>query len=168
VPKYLDPSKPCACTSGKPFTDCCRPYLRGESEAPDAVSLMRSRYSAFVLENAAYLLRTLHPSLPERQRPEAETLTLLRRACRAYEYPGMAVLDSKQEDDAALVLFLAHMKDHGKDSSFLEKSKFVREGGKWLYTTGEMCAATEVADPMAVTLATFVPGKEETPAGPTA
>jgi len=161
MPKYLDPSKPCACSSGKPHADCCRPYLRGEREAPDAVSLMRSRYSAFALENAAYLLRTLHASLPERSQPEGEMLTLLRRACRAYEYPGLKVLEDKQDGDKAEVLFLAQMFDGPKDGSFLERSEFVRENGKWFYTTGKMRKASEVEAPEKVTFATFVPGQEE-------
>ena len=55
MPGHLDPGHPCACTSGKKFADCCRPYLRGEREAPDAVALMRSRFTAFALEHAAYL-----------------------------------------------------------------------------------------------------------------
>jgi SEC-C motif-containing protein len=161
MPKYLDPSKPCACTSGKPFGECCRPYLRGEKEAPDAVALMRSRYSGFATENAAYLLRTLHQSVPERARPETETITLLRRACRAYDYPGVDILDSKTEGDKAQVLFLAHMFDKGRDDSFIERSDFVHEGGKWFYTSGEMQAAKELENPLALKLATFVPPKQE-------
>lgn len=157
MPKYLDPTKPCACSSGKPFGECCRAYLRGEREAPDAVSLMRSRYAGFATENAAYLLRTLHPSVPERARPEAETITLLRRACRAYRYPGVDILDSKTEGDKAQVLFLAHLVDHGRDDSFVERSDFVQEGGRWFYTTGAMRAAKTIENPLALKLDTFVP-----------
>ncbi len=161
MPKYLDPSKPCACSSGKTHAACCRPYLRGEQEAPDAVSLMRSRYSAFALENAAYLLRTLHASLPERAQPESEMLTLLRRACRAYDYPGLQILEEKTDGAKAEVLFLAQMFKQGKDESFLERSEFALENGRWFYTTGKMRRASEVEAPTKVTFATFVPGKDE-------
>ncbi len=161
MPKYLDPLKPCACASGKPFADCCRPYLRGEREAPDAVSLMRARYSAFALENAPYIFRTLHPSLPERSMPEAQAITQLRRACRSFQYPGVTILDHKEDADAALVLFLASMSARGKDESFVEKSKFVREGAVWLYLSGEMRAARELEAPLSLTLATFVPAPEK-------
>ena len=57
---------PCPCgragTSGKPlaFAKCCGPYLDDfeNSPAPDAESLMRSRYSAFVLGRIDYLQST--------------------------------------------------------------------------------------------------------------
>ena len=45
------------------LADCCGRYLNDFADlpAPDAPSLMRSRYSAFVLERASYLLATWHP-----------------------------------------------------------------------------------------------------------
>ena len=61
------PSTPCPCgrlsPRGKPLAlaDCCGPYLDGGQSVPDAEALMRSRYSAFVLGRADWLLRTWHP-----------------------------------------------------------------------------------------------------------
>jgi SEC-C motif-containing protein len=57
---------PCPCgrkdARGRPlaFARCCGPYLADieDRPAPDAESLMRSRYSAFVLQDADYLLAT--------------------------------------------------------------------------------------------------------------
>jgi len=40
------------------FADCCGRYIVQEQLPPDALHLMRSRYTAFVLENEAYLLHT--------------------------------------------------------------------------------------------------------------
>ena len=44
------------------FARCCGRYLAGfaDTPAPDAESLMRSRYCAFVLEDADYLMATWH------------------------------------------------------------------------------------------------------------
>ena len=44
------------------FADCCGRYVRGSEAAPTAEALMRSRYSAYVLKLATYLLATWHPS----------------------------------------------------------------------------------------------------------
>ena len=46
------------------YAGCCGRYLDdfAHSPAPDAESLMRSRYTAFVREQAHYLLATWHPS----------------------------------------------------------------------------------------------------------
>ncbi|MBP7302287.1 MAG: hypothetical protein KA972_03815, partial [Brachymonas sp.] len=37
------------------FGDCCAPLLRGTQTAADAQALMRSRYTAYVLGDLAYL-----------------------------------------------------------------------------------------------------------------
>ena len=61
---------PCPCcrshAKGQPLSldVCCGPYHTNQN-APDAESLMRSRYSAFVLGDVPYLLATWHSS----QRP---------------------------------------------------------------------------------------------------
>ena len=52
----------CPCLSGATFGECCAPFLDGAADAPTAVQLMRSRYSAFVVGDAEYLLATWHPS----------------------------------------------------------------------------------------------------------
>ena len=56
-----NPAKPSK-TQPLPFSTCCGPYLNENIPAPDAEALMRSRYSAFVLERADYLLATWHAS----------------------------------------------------------------------------------------------------------
>jgi len=50
---------PCPC-GGENYDTCCGRYHHG-TPAPDAASLMRSRYSAFVLKLEDYLLATWHP-----------------------------------------------------------------------------------------------------------
>ena len=56
------------------FSDCCGLYLNDNAAvpAPDAESLMRSRYSAFVLGRRGYLLATWHAS-PRPAAPELAT-----------------------------------------------------------------------------------------------
>ena len=52
----------CPCLSGEVFGACCGRFLSEAADAPTAEQLMRSRYSAFVVGDAAYLLATWHPS----------------------------------------------------------------------------------------------------------
>ncbi|HWS26863.1 MAG TPA: YchJ family metal-binding protein, partial [Xanthomonadales bacterium] len=63
---------PCPCGSQLPYRDCCGHYHAGVA-APDALALMRSRYSAYVLGDRDYLLRTWHAST----RPEGLDLGLV-------------------------------------------------------------------------------------------
>ena len=51
----------CPCGTGLPYDGCCGPLHAGDAPAATAEQLMRSRYSAFVLGDAGYLLATWHP-----------------------------------------------------------------------------------------------------------
>ena len=160
MPKHVDPGHPCPCTSGKTFGACCRPYLRGEEEAPDAVALMRSRFTAFALEHAEHLLRTLAPEHPDRQRPAAEVLKNLRRASRQFDYRSLQILDhaGPDADGRSLVLFHAHLQDRGRDRSFVELSDFVHDGVGLRYLSGQLRDGADLkpGDPP-LTIATFTP-----------
>src|SRR4051794_5105029 len=56
-----DAEAPCPCGLGQPYASCCGRFHSGAGSAPTAELLMRSRYSAFAVGDAAYLLRTWHP-----------------------------------------------------------------------------------------------------------
>ncbi|MFB2596243.1 YchJ family protein [Herbiconiux sp. P17] len=67
MPTTSDPARPladterCPCLSGEVYGECCGPFHRGQAHAPTAERLMRSRYSAFAIGDAGYLLDTWHP-----------------------------------------------------------------------------------------------------------
>jgi SEC-C motif-containing protein len=125
----LGPSKPCPCTSGKSYGDCCRPLHRNEKEAETAEALMRSRYAAFALGEVAYLMKTHVPD-DGRSLTESE----LREACRA-RFLGLRVLEAKEENGAtAVVRFHARVFSGGTDRSFEETSEFRRIDRAWRYT----------------------------------
>lgn len=58
----MDDSDRCPCLSGETYGACCGPLHRGARTAATAEALMRSRYSAFAVGDARYLLATWHPS----------------------------------------------------------------------------------------------------------
>ena len=51
---------PCPCGSFKSYETCCQRWHGGETPG-DAEALMRSRYTAYVLNMEDYLLATWHP-----------------------------------------------------------------------------------------------------------
>ena len=55
-------SQLCPCGSALEYSSCCQRYLSGAELAPGPSQLMRSRYSAFVMKDADYLIKTWHPS----------------------------------------------------------------------------------------------------------
>ena len=108
---------------------CCGRYLDGGEAAPDAERLMRSRYSAFVLERPAYLCSTWHPST----RP-AECLLE-----PGVKWLGLAIKEHHVVDeDHAEVAFVARSRVGGRAQRLQERSRFVFEAGCWWYVDGDL------------------------------
>jgi SEC-C motif-containing protein len=103
---------------------------------------MRSRYAAFALGDAAYLVRTLHADHPDRGMAPAELQRGLRGSRR--RYPSLAILDERRSGRTAEVLFAAGITEGGRDVSFVELSDFEREGDGWRYSSGIARALTEL------------------------
>jgi SEC-C motif-containing protein len=113
------------------FAQCCDRYLAdfAAAPAPDAETLMRSRYSAFVLERADYLLATWHAST----RPSQVSFD------PGVKWLGLEVRDAKVIDAThAEVEFVARQRDKsGRAVRLHERSRFVREDGRWYYVDGD-------------------------------
>lgn len=120
----------CPCQSGKLYQDCCEPLHQDASSAPTAEQLMRSRYSAYCLGHANYLLATLHPS---KRRPEE--LRLIEETIKTTTWLGLKILDHKEANDLAEVEFVAFYQD-APFAQLHERSRFTREAGQWFYHDG--------------------------------
>jgi SEC-C motif-containing protein len=103
--------------------------MEGKLAAPDAEALMRSRYSAFVLQKAGYLLSTWHPSY----RPATLDFE------SGVKWLGLQVQNHKVVDAThAEVTFVARQRDRtGRAIRLHERSRFVCEDGCWYYVDGD-------------------------------
>jgi SEC-C motif domain protein len=125
---------PCPCrlpALAPRYADCCGRYHHAGHAAPDAEALMRSRYSAYVLGLADYLLATWHPSTrPAALDPDPAGLKWL----------GLEVRRRTTTDAThASVEFVARSKLGGRAHRLHETSRFVREDdGRWYYVGGEI------------------------------
>lgn len=130
----------CPCCSGLPYRECCAPYHRNEAEAPDAEALMRSRFSAFALNEPEYLWKTLHPMHADRSLPKAEVIKGIKRSIAKLKFMRLRVLDKDgpDRDGVARVLFVAEVYEKGRDLTFMELSRFLRDGEGWRYVDGEI------------------------------
>lgn len=126
----VDLDAPCPCGSGKCARECCAPLVFDGvvSKRPDAV--MRSRYSAFVWKNDAYVGKSWHPQT----RPDDVTvnddvrwLGLSVGMCR-FLTPGQATVDFVARGQEV---------DTGKLFELSERSLFIRVKGVWLYYDGD-------------------------------
>lgn len=119
----------CPCGLPQPLSACCGRYHAGAQHllAPTPEALMRSRYSAFVLDLTGYLLDTWHPDT----RPMA-----LEPSPAGLRWLGLEVRRHHTDGDAGSVEFVARSKLGGRAQRLHETSRFVREHGRWLYLDG--------------------------------
>ena len=121
----------CPCSSGQRYDACCGPYHQGK-RAYTAEQLMRSRYSAYAINNETYLLETWHPST----RPQA--LNLAQQ--KSIKWIGLKILKHLVDADIptrASVEFIARFKENGKAQKMHELSEFVYEIERWFYLDGK-------------------------------
>jgi SEC-C motif-containing protein len=121
----------CPCGSGRPLAACCGVYLENQAEPPTAEALMRSRYTAFVLRHAEYLLATWDPT----NRPKRLDLAQDRT-----EWLGLEILRTEsgsEEDSDGRVEFIARFRSQGMEQALHEDSRFRKQAGRWFYVDGE-------------------------------
>ena len=91
---------------------------------------MRSRYSAYVLNESAYLFKSWHSET----RPTRKSINTL-QAC---EWLGLKVLRTEGGNEGGnlgVVEFVATFVADGQIEQLHEISRFSREKGKWKYTS---------------------------------
>ena len=118
----------CPCGKGL-YAACCQPFHDG-TPAPTPEQLMRSRYSAFARGLTAYLLATWHPTT----RPKKLVLD------PEQEWLRLEVLSSTGGflDSEGTVEFRATWRERGVTEVLHERSRFVREDGRWCYLSGSV------------------------------
>jgi SEC-C motif-containing protein len=130
----------CPCHSGKPYSDCCQKYHAGEV-SENALALTRSRYSAYALGDADYIIVTTHPDNPGRMTPLERWRDAILSFSHSSSFTGLDIISFVDGGDEAYVTFTAHIMKGSNDVSFTETSRFVRCNGRWLYRDG--CISTE-------------------------
>lgn len=112
------------------YADCCARFIEHFETvpAPDAEQLMRSRYTAFVREHAAYLQATWEAG----QRPQVLDFE------PGVRWLGLEVKDFRVTgEDRAEVEFVARYRVGGRGVRLHERSRFVRDNGRWYYVDGD-------------------------------
>jgi SEC-C motif domain protein len=131
---------PCPCGLPADYGNCCGRWHAGALvlQAPSAEVLMRSRYSAYVLDLREYLLQTWHASTrPDEIAAPEPGLRWLGLTVKRHELLS---------EHRAVVEFVARSKLAGRAYRLHETSRFVREDmredvredGRWFYVDGEI------------------------------
>lgn len=119
----------CYCKSGLKFSECCEPILRVFEVAPDALSLMRSRYSAYCLGDVNYLQATTHDHTWS-----DEELKFIQDWADNSDWQHLEIIDFSD----TMVEFKAYYIFDGKQHMHHEKSIFLKVNDMWKYVDGEI------------------------------
>lgn len=125
------PAKACPCGSGKPFDDCCGPALAQTRWPATAEGLMRSRYTAHVRHDIAWLRVSLLPELQSDFDP-VDTATF----ATGVHWTSLIIHKTSRgqpTDTEGTVKFEARFITRNGPDSLRENSLFRREGGRWYY-----------------------------------
>lgn len=130
----IDPSQPCPCGSERPYRACCQPWHQGQP-APTPETLMRSRYTAFVLGLTDYLRETWHPTtrpaeLALDDSPVWVSLQILSANDGCHK-------GSDNAKDKGQVHFRAIYRAGAGFGYLEENSDFTFEQGRWFYVAGD-------------------------------
>lgn len=123
----------CPCFSGLDYEACCQPYHLKKTVPERAVQLMRSRYSAYALKEADYLMDTTHPENPHYMEDRVRWRISILQFCQSTQFTGLEILDEIDGKNISFVTFFARLMQNHRDTSFKEKSRFIKVDSRWLY-----------------------------------
>nr|HQV23117.1 YchJ family metal-binding protein [Agitococcus sp.] len=110
----------CPCGSGQIYRECCQRFWATQQKPNTAEQLMRSRYTAFVLQKAQYLVDTHHADFRE-----ANALQALKKSFKNTQWLGLEVIGveaGQATDNQGIVEFKAHFNSLGKQQVLHERS----------------------------------------------
>ena len=123
--------KKCLCGRDLAFEQCCQPLIQGTKLAENAETLMRSRFTAYVIEDYLYILQTY----ASKQRANL-SVSQLADSALGTQWLALQVLAHYPKQNTAQVEFKAFYQVDGHYYVMHELSDFVLEDGKWCYTIG--------------------------------
>ena len=126
----------CPCGQGD-YQHCCQPLHVGQAHAETASQLMRSRYSAFALQQIDYIVQTT--ALGQQASLDVDAIA---DWSKSNQWLKLEVLNSNEKLDKnhAQVEFKAHYHDGEQTQIHHEISHFVQHQARWYFldpTTGQ-------------------------------
>ena len=127
----------CPCCSGSSYTDCCKKFHEGKLPQ-NALLLMRSRYSAYALNLADYIIETTHPKNPHYLTDTSKWKRNISKFFQQTYFHKLEIHEFQENNTSAIVIFTAEISQGLDDATFSEKSEFEKIKGRWLYRDGKI------------------------------
>lgn len=132
-------ARPCPCGRKLTYETCCGVFIvagaPGTPRPETAVALMRSRFTAYGEGAVDYLVATTAPENREFLDPVA-----LAEYCRQLRLVKLEILETEAggpTDEVGIVTFRATLRHAGRKFEQVERSRFRREAGAWVYVDGD-------------------------------
>ncbi len=90
---------------------------------------MKSRYSAYAKQQYKYINNTSN---------KEEDIESIKNFSNNSKFENLKIIEFIDGENKAFVTFKATIFSNGIDSSFCEKSRFIKANNKWLYLDGEI------------------------------
>jgi len=100
--------------------------------APNALSLMKSRYSAYAADLPDYIIGTTHPDNPEFSEEKELWRNSIREFSRQTTFLDLKIIEQEEGEEEAYITFVATL----SSGQLKERSRFLKVAGKWLYVDG--------------------------------
>jgi SEC-C motif-containing protein len=129
--KKPSPNIPCPCQSGLKYKKCCQKYHKGALPAT-ALDLMRSRYSAYALGMADYIIKTTHPDNSDYTEDIVHWREEIVQFSKGTAFKGLTIIEYTDTSLEAFVTFEASL----STGLLRERSRFLLVDRHWLYVDG--------------------------------
>ena len=97
---------------------------------------MKSRYSAYKVRNSDYIIQTTHKNNSDFTTNIKAWEDSIEEFSKYSDFQGLEIVEFIDGNTEAYVTFRATIFQDNQDISFTEKSRFLKEDGKWFYVDG--------------------------------
>ncbi|MCI6952493.1 MAG: YchJ family protein [Candidatus Treponema excrementipullorum] len=135
----------CPCGSGKAYSECCEPIIKGTALAKTAEELMRARYSAYEKHEIDFIVESCESTGTEKDIDYDATKAWSEES----NWYGLKILRTEkggENDTEGVVEFEATYSRKGLKDVHHETGYFKKIDGKWLYSTGNLKTTTVVRE----------------------
>ncbi len=127
----------CPCGSLIKYKKCCKPFHENIKTPINALELMKSRYCAYAIEKSEYIILTTHQNNRDFNTDTKVWNNDILDFSRNTKFEKLEILEFIDGQTESFVTFKANITQNKQDVSFIEKSRFIKENGKWQYIDGE-------------------------------
>ena len=127
----------CPCGSLIKYKKCCKPFHEDIKTPINALELMKSRYCAYAIEKSEYIISTTHQKNRDFNTDTKVWNNDILDFSRNTKFEKLKILEFIDGQTESFVTFKANITQNKQDVSFIEKSRFIKENGKWQYIDGE-------------------------------